>query len=95
MKALLNTWLCAALGKPAPEHEKEHQRLKDFANDIIDAVYDGSDIDGGDVQAIAMKHELLKRVIPVKACAPGCQCDQYYDKEDFDDELVECYRKTF
>lgn len=64
--------------------------LRAFANAIME--FWPGDFDGGDLQNIAEKHGLLKRVLMKGPCREeGCGCTEYLDAEDWPSD---CYRHT-
>lgn len=63
--------------------------LKDFANDMITAAFEGGSFDGGDIQDIAVKHGLLRIEQREEECGEVCAC-----RSEGDGFPAECYRKT-
>jgi len=61
--------------------------LKAFANDMINACFEGGSFDGGDIQDIAAKHGLLRVESRDEECGEVCACREYGFP-------AECYRKT-
>lgn len=70
--------------QPAPDNA-----LKDFANDMITAAFEGGSFDGGDIQDIAVKHGLLRIEQREEECGEVCAC-----RSEGDGFPAECYRKT-
>lgn len=73
------------------------KKLRAFAQDVMEFCPDDFNLDGMELQEIAVKHGLLKPEIRYKDCSVEgvltCQCAEYYDLEEF--ELgIECYRHT-
>lgn len=66
--------------------------LRAFAQDVMEAWPMGG-LDGGDLQAAAEKHGLLKPEIRHEPCGEGCSCAEYADAREFADGVT-CYRKT-
>ena len=58
----------------------ELEKLKAFARDITVLVHDAMDLNGGDVEEIALKHGLLKSVEVFEPCSEvGCICAEVGD----------------
>lgn len=79
------------------------KKLRAFANELMDE-WPGGCLDGGDLQEIAVKHELLIPTARYKSCCEQCQnneyheccscaCVEYYTTEEWQ-EGITCYRKT-
>lgn len=51
--------------------------LREFANEIVSAAYEGVSYDGGEIQDIAVKHGLLRSERHTEACAEHCACSEY------------------
>ncbi|SET89482.1 hypothetical protein [Pseudomonas graminis] len=51
--------------------------LREFANEIVSAAYEGVSYDGGEIQDIAVKHGLLRAERHTEACAEHCACIEY------------------
>jgi len=68
--------------------------LRAFARDVMSA-WPHSDIDGCDLQEMAIKHGLiaLKDPAPTEPCGDGCMCADYATPEEFA-RGVDCYAKT-
>lgn len=64
----------------------ENAKLKAFANDILERVFDAS-LDGPDAQEDALKHGLLEPVMMTVACGHFCLCAEVGFP-------IECQRKT-
>ena len=70
------------------EIESECEKLRAFANEIMDCWPDG-DVDGGFLQEVAIEHGLLAPHEVTEPCNPdGCQCAEYGDFPQI------CYRRT-
>ena len=63
-------------------------QFQDFANELISGAYEAFDIDGADIQTIAVKYELLEEVVADESCGKNCNC------EEFGFPIL-CYRKTY
>lgn len=70
----------------------ELESLRAFAQAIMEA-WPMGDLDGGDLQAAAEKHGLLKPETRYEPCGEGCSCAEYADAREFADGVT-CYRKT-
>ncbi len=70
--------------------EARAKALQAFAQDIMSNWPEG-DIDGGDLQEIAVKHGLLKPVMMDRPCSEDCHCQEFYSSAEWP---VECFRKT-
>jgi hypothetical protein len=70
----------------------ELESLRAFAQAIMEA-WPMGDLDGGDLQAAAEKHGLLKPETRYEPCGEGCSCAEYADAHEFA-AGVTCYRKT-
>jgi hypothetical protein len=67
----------------------ENERLKAFANDILERTFQAS-LDGEDAQEDAVKHGLIELVTVTEPCSEKwCQCAEWSSFP------TECYRKTF
>lgn len=72
----------------------ERDKLRAFAQDIMDDWPDVGTLDGFDLQELAVKHGLLAETIHHKPCAEeGCNCAEMCDERDWQ-EGVQCYRAT-
>lgn len=70
-------------------------KLRAFAQDIMN-IWPEGDVDGGELQEIAVKHGLLKPEIRHEGCGNNdyrCYCEEYCTSEEFV-AGVECFRKT-
>lgn len=67
---------------------EQQKRLIDFANSILEIRFN---IDGADVQDLAVKHGLLIEETRSQICGADCVCDQYL--WDTDREW-KCYRSA-
>ena len=72
--------------------QAELAQLRGFAVDVMGAWPDG-DIDGSDLQDMAVEHGLLTAATVHQPCAGPCGCVDYVSDEQFD-AGVECYRKS-
>lgn len=70
----------------------ELESLRAFAQAVMEAWPMGG-LDGGDLQATAEKHGLLKSETRYEPCGEGCSCAEYADAREFADGVT-CYRKT-
>lgn len=64
------------------------ENLKNFANEIINHASDGMDLDGGEIQEIAVKHGLLYPITVNSKCGDNCPCSEVSDFP------LTCYRKS-
>jgi hypothetical protein len=62
-----------------------------FADEIINGVFEGGDWDGGELQDLAVKYGLLKPEVMQEACGDE-ECACRYNGSSFP---TECYRKTY
>ncbi len=70
----------------------ELEALRAFARDVMGA-WPAGGLDGGDLQAFAEKHGLLRPEIRHAPCGEGCGCAEYADTREFEGGVT-CYRKT-
>ncbi|MBP5969416.1 hypothetical protein [Pseudomonas iridis] len=70
-----------------PAEQIAADALKAFANEMINASFEGGSFDGGDIQDIAAKHGLLRIEPRNEECGEVCACREYGFP-------AECYRKT-
>lgn len=70
-----------------PAEQPTLDALKTFANDMINASFEGGNFEGGDIQDIAAKHGLLRIESRNEECGEVCACREYGFP-------AECYRKT-
>jgi len=64
--------------------------LKGFADDIIQAIWDGySELDGGEIQEFAVKHGIIEKYYAKEPCCEDCTC------KEFGSLPCECYRRTY
>jgi len=61
----------------------------DFIDEVLEIGFEGGDLDGGDIQALAERHGLLRPVTVKEPCGEGCVCREYNDFP------CRCYRKTY
>lgn len=72
----------------------ERDKLRAFAQDIMEGWPDVGTLDGFDLQELAVKHGLLAETTHHKPCAEeGCNCASMVDERDWK-EGVQCYRAT-
>ena len=71
----------------------ENERLRAFAVEIMDHWPDG-DVDGGELQDIAVAHGLLVANNPQEPCGDNCRCVEYYAPDEWETGDVVCYRRT-
>jgi len=64
--------------------------LAKFALDILDEWPDIGNFDGGDIQDIAVKHNILIPRIVYVRCGEECNCAEYYDEDEWQDGVT-CY----
>ena len=66
-----------------------------FVRDIMKS-WPLGDIEGGELQDLALKYGLikLKNSPPAEPCNEECTCVDYYDFADFAAGKVECYART-
>lgn len=75
-----------------------YAQLLGFARDILGHWPDGGDLDGGDIQGLAIKHGLLVGTVVHEPCNGGdpdkpCRCAEFCAESEFTDG-VKCYRPT-
>lgn len=91
--------MCVIAGKPIKEEEdmtvtEERDKLRAFAQDILEGWPDVGYLDGFELQELAHKHGLLVAESRAKPCADeGCACAEVVDPDEWD-EGVTCYRTT-
>jgi hypothetical protein len=73
-------------GKQAPEPLID--KLRAFAQDILEGWPEVPQWDGLDLQEIATKHGLLESKTVTEACGEGCNCVEY------DDFPMQCFRPS-
>ena len=61
----------------------------EFANDILEIIWNGNGIDEETAQELGIKHGLLKEVVVTKPCGENCNCELYSDFP------ATCYQKTY
>jgi hypothetical protein len=71
----------------------ELEALRAFAQEVMEC-WPLGDVDGGELQDIAVKHGLLYEARPSEPCGEECDCRDSYHESDFLDGTVVCYRKT-
>ncbi len=64
------------------------ENLKNFANEILSHTFEGCDLDGGEVQEIAVKHGLLMPITVNSKCGENCRC------AEFSEFPLTCYKKS-
>lgn len=73
---------------------QERDKLRAFAQEIMDGWPDVGMLDGFDIQELAVKHGLLIETTRNKPCADeGCNCAEMCDECDWL-EGVQCYHTT-
>jgi len=84
------SWDLAALQEQAEQRlKRDEKNFKGFADEIIDAGWSGVNLDGADIQEIAVKHGLLKEVTRTERCGDKCDC---VDVVEFP---TQCFDKTY
>lgn len=73
----------------------EIESLRGFAKEILEC-WPFGDVDGFELQDLAIKYGLLRQKDPApdRPCAEDCMCGESYDLIDFANGDVECYEKT-
>lgn len=74
------------------EQSEQLEKLRAFAQDVMESWPIG-DLDGGELQDLALKHGLLMAETRHSPCGDNCSCSEYMDQGDFKDGVV-CLRKT-
>lgn len=74
------------------EKDEELAALRAFALAVMACWPEGAP-DGGDLQAIAEKHGMLKPETRHEPCGEGCNCAEIADAQEWSFGVV-CYRKT-
>lgn len=69
----------------------EIEHLRGFATDLLN-MWPG-DIEGGEVQDLAVKHGLLKETMQYEPCGENCDCSEYASEYGWEIGIT-CYRKT-
>lgn len=77
---------------------EQRDKLAAFAREILEVWPDGDDLDGGDIQRIAVKHGLLIGQTVHAPCNNGdpdkaCACYEYHYDQEFEGGLT-CYRRA-
>lgn len=76
------------------EAKSERDKLRAFAQDVMEDWPDVGSLDGYDLQMLAVKHGLLAETTHHKPCCDeGCNCASMVDEQDWQ-EGVQCYRST-
>lgn len=78
-----------AEAKAADEARRVNERLSVFAREIMKHWPDG-DVDGGELQDIAVKCGLLVPEERAEFCGERCSCEEYFGPDDFP---FTCYRR--
>lgn len=74
--------------------KNERDKLRAFAQEIMDGWPDVGMLDGFDLQELAVKHGLLAETTRHKPCVEeGCNCAEMVDEQDWQ-EGVQCYHST-
>ena len=78
----------------AREAAIELEAQRSFAQAIMEA-WPLGDVDGDDLQGLAIKHGLLELRLPAptEPCCESCNCAEYCSTDEWR-QGVECYRKT-
>ena len=73
----------------------DQENLSGFVREIMES-WPLGDVEGGELQDLAIKYGLLKRKEPppTEPCCDECTCGYAYEFEDFADGIVECYERT-
>ena len=73
----------------------DKRNLRGFVREIMEN-WPLGDIEGGELQDLAIKYGLikLKDPPPDKPCGEECTCADDYDQKEFADGKVECYERT-
>ena len=74
----------------------DNEKLRAFANALIDAVEWFGDFDGGTLQQLMVEAGLLVETRATEPCSEHCKCAEYYgtDEKGWLESDVICYRKT-
>lgn len=70
----------------------EIQKFRAFARAIMKSWPEG-DVDGGELQAIAVRHGLLTPTTLYAPCGDSCLCADTFGEDEFA-EGITCYRKV-
>lgn len=76
----------------------QRDQLLAFARDILGHLPDGGDLDGGDIQGMAVKHGLLIGSVVHEPCNSEnsdlpCACAEYCMADEFAEGVI-CYRRA-
>lgn len=82
-----NFSLIDALRQQLADVSNERDGLRAFANELVNASYEGGCFDACELQEIAEKHNLVRLVRADEYCGEACACAQYGFP-------AECYRKN-
>lgn len=63
-------------------------QFEDFANELISNAHEAFDIDGADIQEIAINHGLIEEIVADESCGKNCGCKE----SGFP---ILCYRKAY
>ena len=74
------------------EQSEELARLRSFARDVMET-WPRGDLEGGDLQDLAVKHGLLVPETRYTPCREECFCAEYATTEEFEDGVI-CYRRA-
>lgn len=61
------------------------EQVEDFVRELLRAWDFSGDIDGGQLQDMAIKHGVLKEVVITEPCGDDytCRCINYYHEDDY------------
>lgn len=74
------------------EQPDELVRLRSFARDVMET-WPRGDLEGGDLQDLAVKHGLLVPETRYTPCREECFCAEYATWEEFEAGVI-CYRRA-
>lgn len=92
----IGEWHSDRAASPLPQStlSTDAQKVRDqalqFANHVINGVFEGGDWDGGELQSLAVQYGLLKPVEMRERCGEACSC-----AENGADFPATCFRKTY
>jgi hypothetical protein len=70
----------------------ELDRLRRFAAAVLES-WPLGDVDGGELQELAVKQGLLIPTTVTAPCGEGCNCADYYGDDELKEGVV-CYRRA-
>jgi hypothetical protein len=79
-----------APSQPSAASGRELPEALEFANHVINGVFEGGDWDGGELQSLAVQYGLLQPTEMQERCGENCPC-----AENGADFPATCYRKTY